>query len=78
MGNDLLAIDLGTSGGNALTAKVISAGGYHVCAVLNNDSIKCWGGGSDGRLGQGNSNNIGDGANEMGNDLSPIDLGGSF
>ena len=39
MGDNLPAVDLGTG----RTAKMISAGGFHTCAVLDDDSVKCWG-----------------------------------
>ena len=57
-----LAIDLGAG----RTALAISAGDAHTCAILNNATIKCWGFGSNGRLGSGATNNLGDGAGEMG------------
>jgi alpha-tubulin suppressor-like RCC1 family protein len=38
----------------------IAAGGAHTCAVLQSGNIRCWGSGADGRLGYGNTNNIGD------------------
>jgi alpha-tubulin suppressor-like RCC1 family protein len=71
MGDNLTSIDLGTG----RTATAISAGYQHNCALLDNASVKCWGYGSDGQLGQGNTNTIGDGANEMGDNLTSIDLG---
>ena len=72
MGNNLPAIDLGDGG---RTAKAISAGWWHTCAILDDDTVKCWGTGYDGQLGQGKSTNIGDEEGEMGNDLPAIDLG---
>ena len=48
------------------TAKAITAGDRHTCALLADNTVKCWGYGSRGRLGYGNSNNIGD--NETPND----------
>ena len=65
------AIDLGTG----RIALAISAGDAHTCAILDNATIKCWGFGSNGRLGSGATNNLGDGANEMGNSLAVIDVG---
>src|SRR5262245_46354230 len=46
--------------GNGRTAKAIAAGGVHTCAILDNDKVRCWGSGADGRLGYGNTNDIGD------------------
>ena len=66
-----LAIDLGSG----RTALAISAGDAHTCAILDNATVKCWGFGGNGRLGSGATNNLGDGANEMGNSLAVIDVG---
>jgi hypothetical protein len=71
MGDNLPIVDLGTG----RTATAISAGQYHTCALLDNASVKCWGRNSSGRLGYGNSNDLGDAANEMGDNLPSIDLG---
>ena len=65
------AIDLGSG----RTALAISAGDAHTCAILDNATLKCWGSGGNGRLGTGATNNLGDGANEMGNSLAVVDLG---
>ena len=71
MGDKLKPIDLGTG----RTAKAIAAGLTHNCALLDNDTVKCWGEGKYGRLGQGNENDIGDGENEMGDNLKAVNLG---
>jgi alpha-tubulin suppressor-like RCC1 family protein len=73
MGDELAAVDLGTS----RTAKAIKAGDAHTCAVLDNFTVKCWGSGSNGRLGTGATLSLGDEANEMGNALNAISLGTS-
>jgi|GEM_PF-2535720 len=39
--------------GEGRTAKAISLGSYHSCALLDNNSIKCWGNNSEGQLGYG-------------------------
>jgi len=67
----LTGINLGTG----RTATSISGSNVHTCALLDNALVKCWGHGANGRLGQGNTNNLGDGANEMGDNLPSIDLG---
>lgn len=36
------------------TAKAIASGSDHTCAILDNGSTVCWGGGSQGQLGNGN------------------------
>ncbi len=72
MGDALPAINLGTG----RTAKAISTGSHSVCALLDNDTVKCWGSNSSGQLGQGdNVNNRGDQAGEMGDALAAISLG---
>lgn len=38
----------------------IAAGGAHTCALLETGDVRCWGHGIYGRLGYGNTNNIGD------------------
>ena len=43
--------------GNNKTPKAVSAGSIHTCAILNDNKIKCWGGGGSGRLGNGASTN---------------------
>ena len=44
-------------GDDALT---VSADGTHTCAILADGRLRCWGNGASGRLGYGNTNNIGD------------------
>ena len=71
MGNQLPAISLGAG----RTAARISVGPQHVCALLDNGSVKCWGYNGDGQLGQGHTDNIGDQTGQMGDALPAIDLG---
>ena len=47
------AVDLGTG----RTAKSVSVGGHHTCAVLDDDTVKCWGYNNNGELGVGDSTN---------------------
>jgi alpha-tubulin suppressor-like RCC1 family protein len=69
MGDNLLVIDLGTG----RTAKAVSAGLNHTCAILDNGSVKCFGNGN--LLGLGDYNNRGDNPGEMGDALPTVDLG---
>lgn len=55
----LAAVNLGQG------AKDIIGGERHTCAILADDSAKCWGWNPLGQLGQGHGNNIGDGVGEM-------------
>ncbi|MFM1761419.1 MAG: hypothetical protein RL478_1029, partial [Actinomycetota bacterium] len=41
--------------------RYITAGDNHTCIVLSDNSVKCFGMGSEGQLGSGNTDNIGDG-----------------
>ena len=55
-------------------------GETHVCAVSSNATVKCWGEGRHGRLGYGNSNNVGSGTGSsysMTNCVE-VDLGSNF
>jgi alpha-tubulin suppressor-like RCC1 family protein len=52
----------------------VSAGGFHTCAILEGGDVVCWGKGLNGRLGYGNSENIGN--DEVPADAGTIDLGG--
>ncbi len=45
------------------------------CALLADDTIKCWGRNSDGALGQGTIEDIGDEPGELGGALLPVALG---
>ena len=71
MGNALPAINLGTG----RRAKAITAGEYHTCVILDNNTVKCWGYNSYGQLGRGDTFNRGDDPGEMGDALAPLDLG---
>ena len=71
MGDALPHVDLGTG----RTAVQIAAAYFHSCAILDDNSLKCWGSGTLGANGQGEASNRGDGPGEMGDNLPPIDLG---
>ncbi len=55
------------------TAKTISAGSVHTCALLDDGSLRCWGYGGDGRLGYGNTDSVG--ASQTPASVGPVDLG---
>ncbi|MFN3199957.1 MAG: thrombospondin type 3 repeat-containing protein [Bradymonadia bacterium] len=76
LGDNLPTVDLGTDeAGDPLTAAVLSASIYNVCALLSDDTVKCWGRNNAGQLGQNDTANRGDHANELGDNLPPIDFG---
>ncbi len=56
------------------TAIQITAGNSHTCALLTDGTVRCWGDGAGGRLGYGNTDDIGD--NEAPASVSPVNLGG--
>lgn len=68
MGDALPFVDLGTGH----TAKSIAAGRYTTCAILDDDSVKCWGLTLFVAAGNGT---LGDEPNEMGDALEPLPLG---
>jgi len=71
MGDNLPVVDLGTG----RTAVAISTGDVFTCALLDDESVKCWGGNSAGQLGLGDTEDRGDEPGEMGDNLPTIDLG---
>jgi hypothetical protein len=71
VGKYLGNVDLGTG----RTAKQVAAGNGTTCALLETNEIMCWGKNFWGQLGQGNTNALGDQANEMGNYLPYVALG---
>ncbi len=64
-------VDLGAG----RTARAISAGAGHTCAVLDNGAVRCWGNSSSGRLGYGNERNVGDTPTNTPGTAGPVDLG---
>jgi E3 ubiquitin-protein ligase HERC3 len=72
MGDGLPFVDLGAN----VTVKSISAGNRSACAILGDDSMKCWGSNVSGNLGLGDQNDRGDQPGEMGGALAPVKLVG--
>ncbi|MBK9263491.1 MAG: hypothetical protein IPM54_27255 [Polyangiaceae bacterium] len=70
MGDMLPIVNLGTG----KTALALTAGHSFTCAVLDDNSVKCWGRGTYGQLGLGDKNNRGDGPNEMGDLLPAVNI----
>jgi alpha-tubulin suppressor-like RCC1 family protein len=71
MGNNLPAVDLGAG----KLAAQIDMGAFHTCARLTDGAVKCWGACSQGVCGLPGNPVIGDGPNEMGDNLPTVDLG---
>ncbi|WP_437935504.1 hypothetical protein [Sorangium sp. So ce341] len=63
-------------GGPNDEAKAIAAGGQRTCAILPDDTVKCWGANHYGQLGQGHTNSLGDSTATEPEDFGAIDLGG--
>ena len=59
--------------GAGRTAVAVDAGAFHTCAVLDDGRVRCWGAGANGRLGGGNTDDIGD--NETPAAIQPVDAG---
>ena len=63
-------VDLGVN----RTARSLSLGYNHTCAILDDASMKCWGRNNAGQLGLGHNDDIGDGPDEMGDSLQAVAL----
>ena len=72
MGDSLGYVPLGT--GRYTLA--VGMGDKGSCALLDDQTIKCWGKSNDGEAGQGTTFDIGDGSGEMGDNLPAIDFDG--
>ncbi len=63
----------------------LAAGDIHICAILDTGGVHCWGRGSSGQLGYGNTDTVGDvepawsaGQVHVGAPVAAIDAGASF
>lgn len=74
MGDALPYVDLGTD----QHAEWLVAGSYHVCALLTNGRMKCWGENAYGQLGLGDREGRGDEPSEMGDALPYVDVGSGY
>ncbi|MEM9463402.1 MAG: hypothetical protein AAGF11_55180 [Myxococcota bacterium] len=59
IGDDELPANVGAVEVGGPVAEIV-AGGYHTCARLESGAVRCWGEGSQGQLGYGNVDDIGD------------------
>ncbi|MBQ48578.1 MAG: hypothetical protein CMP10_14320, partial [Zetaproteobacteria bacterium] len=74
-GNEELNEQIIMSSGNTGNADSLAFGLRSGCAIGASGNIKCWGDGSEGQLGLGNTQNVGDSTDETGTDLPFVDLG---
>lgn len=63
--------------GAGRTARAVTVGFSHTCAMLDDATIRCWGYGGDGRLGYGNATSVGDSPARSVALAGPVPLGGS-
>ncbi|RZD52076.1 MAG: hypothetical protein CXT67_07205 [Methanobacteriota archaeon] len=77
IGTGRTALDVQTSAtGYASSYYYSNTGSYiHTCAIGDDELLRCWGSGYYGQLGIGSTTTIGDGANEMGDNLMVTDIG---
>jgi alpha-tubulin suppressor-like RCC1 family protein len=76
--NDVGDDELPSAAGNVDvggTVVQLAAGSAHTCALLDKGKVRCWGGASQGKLGYGNANNIGD--NEAPSSAGDVNVGGT-
>eukprot|EP01083_Nonionella_stella_P115920 344072_1 len=74
MGDNLNIIDLGTN----FIPKQIFAGLHRTCILSESNTLKCFGDNNQGQLGYGDDIGRGFNANQMGDNLTLIDLGTNF
>ncbi|HMA91807.1 MAG TPA: hypothetical protein VKP30_03930, partial [Polyangiaceae bacterium] len=70
LGDNLPPVDLGTG----RTARSIAVAIGFACALLDDHTVKCWGGNKAGALGLGDTEDRGDEPGEMGDALPTVDL----
>lgn len=78
IGNQLSSVNLGTGLTLHPTLKVedaLNINNHTTCAILSDNSMKCWGINSYGKLGIGSTQTIGDGATEVGDAIKKVDFG---
>lgn len=61
--------------GAGRSVRAIAAGVAHTCVVLDTFALKCFGLGTNGRLGSGSTATLGDAEVEMGDNLTAVNLG---
>ncbi|HAZ11617.1 MAG: hypothetical protein A2X86_17995 [Bdellovibrionales bacterium GWA2_49_15] len=61
--------------GTGKTVLDVSALEASTCAILNDNTLRCWGSNNYGQLGLGHTRNVGTGPTDMGDNLPAVDLG---
>ena len=61
--------------GTGLQAVAVTAGLRHTAAIMDDNTIRSWGYNAKGQLGVGSLGNVGDEANEMGDNMVVTELG---
>ena len=64
---DVLYPGVATDGGGEMEVKTVAVGGRHSCALMTDHTLRCWGEGGSGQLGNGDTIDIGDDAMELQN-----------
>ncbi len=64
-----------SAGGLGVGVDAGTAGAAHTCAILDDGSVRCWGYGADGRLGYGNTRNVGATPATTPDTAGPVKLG---
>ena len=76
MGDALPVTNLGTGRTATALSSAYKQNYAHTCAVLDDGTVKCWGVNSNGQLGIGSTTSVGSSLDDMGDNLSAVDLGG--
>ena len=61
----VLAPGAATEGGELLEIQSVALGGRHTCALMTDNTLRCWGEGSSGQLGNGGLVDVGGAIGEM-------------
>src|SRR5690606_36250495 len=73
--SDVSSSDVSGTSNDVPRVVQLAAGSNHTCAVVSDGRVRCWGQGTFGRLGYGNTNHIGD--DEEPASVGDVDVGGT-
>ncbi|MFM2308860.1 MAG: hypothetical protein RLY87_981 [Chloroflexota bacterium] len=74
-GSDMGSLLAGVFLGTGRYATQLAMGSNHVCAVLDDATLKCWGYNTNGQLGIGSTANLGDSVSELGDNMPTVNVG---